>query len=165
MVRAIPMASLPFAQLVSMEFSVANPTTDSSTKITTFTVRGGDETETVLGGLMELLKAVRGGAEPVGPPDSAAVPIRGQGATLGAVFAELARDLLAQLDVQGDGLTHVRLDGLLRGDDGYVGWGYLEGAATGGGAAIGVDLAGEPVTDRSDEGISLSFDLRTPKST
>jgi len=144
-----------------MEFIVGNPTTDTTTKIMTYTVRGGDETETVLGGLMELLKAVRGGVEPVGPPDSAAVPIRGQGATLGAVFAELARDLLAQLDVQGNGLTHVRLDGLLRGDDGYVGWGYLEGAATGGGAAIGIDLTGEPVTERSDEGITLSFDLRT----
>jgi len=153
-----------------MEFTVGKPETGNASgtigTITTYTVRGGDETETVLGGLMELLRAARGGAiEPAGPADTAAVPIRGQGATLGAVFAELARDLLAQLDVQGAGLTRVRLDGLLRGDDGYVGWGYLEGDASGGDTATGIDLVGEPKITRDDAGITLVFDLATDKST
>ncbi len=128
---------------------------------TTYTVSGGDETVVVLAGLTEVLRAARGDeSSPGAAVDTTAVPIRGQGATLGAVFAELARDLLAQLDVQGGGLTHVRLDGLLRGDDGYVGWGYLEGTAAGGDTAAGIDLDGEPTIARDDTGITISFDLR-----
>lgn len=133
--------------------------------VTTHTVSGTDETETILAGLTDLLHAARGGdAGESTVTDAIVVPIRGQGATLGAVFAELARDLLAQLDVQGAGLTNLRLDGLLRGDDGYVGWGYLEGTAAGGGTAAGIDLVGEPTIDRTENGITLSFDLRAGQS-
>src|SRR5215211_7719582 len=100
------------------------------TQMTTFTVTASDEAGTVLAGLTEILQAARGGDASTDPgTDTIAVPIRGQGATLGAVFAELARDLLAQYDAQGSGMDSVRLDGLLRSEDGYVGWGYLEGSA------------------------------------
>src|SRR5215213_1117045 len=100
----------------------------------TFTVTASDEAGVILAGLTEILLAARGGgASPDPGADTVAVPVRGQGATLGAVFAELARDLLAQYDAQGSGMHSVRLDGLLRSEDGYVGWGYLEGSATGDG--------------------------------
>ena len=126
----------------------------------TITVTASDETGVVLAGLIEILQAARGGdATPEPNDDTVAVPFRGQGATLGAVFAELARDLLAQYDAQGSGLDSVRLDGLLRGDDGYAGWGYLEGAAARDGAPALIDLAGEPKIDRTDTGLDLTFDI------
>ena len=126
----------------------------------TITVTAGDEAEVVLGGLTEILRAARGGDTAADPDaDTIAVPIRGQGATLGAVFAELARDLLAQLDAQGSGLDSVRLDGLLRGEDGYVGWGYLEGRAAGGDAPARIDLTGEPTVERTEGGITLELDV------
>jgi len=143
------------------------PEAASAPTIVTHTVHGGDETETILAGLTELLHAARGNDRDTSrASDSVAVPIRGQGATLGALFAQLGRDLLAQLDVQGVGLTHIRLDGLLRGDDGgYLGWGYLEGSAAGGDTAAGIDLSGEPTTRRDADGITLSFDLHLTDET
>jgi hypothetical protein len=126
----------------------------------TYTVTASDESGVVLAGLTEILQAARGdGSNPAPEEDTIAVPVRGQGATLGAVFAELARDLLAQFDAQGSGLDSFRLDGLLRGEDGYVGWGYLEGTATGDGAPARIDLSGEPKIDRTDGGIALTFEV------
>ena len=126
----------------------------------TYTVTASDEAGVVLAGLAEILNAARGGgATPDPGTDTIAVPVRGQGATLGAVFAELARDLLAQYDAQGSGLDRFRLDGLLRSEDGYAGWGYLEGTATGDGAPARIDLSGEPKIDRTDGGIELTFDV------
>jgi hypothetical protein len=128
----------------------------------TFTVTASDEAGAVLAGLTEILQAARGEIVGLDPgADTIAVPVRGQGATLGAVFAELARDLLAQYDAQGSGLDRFRLDGLLRGEDGYVGWGYLEGTATGDGAPARIDLSGEPKIDRTDAGIELTFEVVT----
>lgn len=126
----------------------------------TITVTARDEAGVVLAGLAEILRAARGvHATAESGADTVAVPVRGQGATLGAVFAELARDLLAQYDAQGSGMDGFRLDGLLRGEDGYSGWGYLEGAATGDGAPARIDLSGEPRVNRTDAGIELAFDI------
>ncbi len=128
--------------------------------MTTITVTASDEAGVVLAGLAEILQAARGGGATSDPgTDTVAVPIRGQGATLGAVFAELARDLLAQYDAHGAGLDSIRLDGLLRGEGGYVGWGYLEGTVAGDGAPARIDLTGEPTTDRTGGGIELGFSL------
>ena len=126
----------------------------------TVTVTATDEASVVLAGLREILQAARGGDTSSDPgANTVAVPVRGQGATLGAVFAELARDLLAQYDAQGSGMDRVRLDGLLRGDDGYSGWGYLEGTTTGDGAPARIDLTGEPQIERTDVGIQLTFEV------
>ena len=126
----------------------------------TVTVTARDEAGVVLAGLTEILQAARGDdVIPEPGADTVAVPVRGQGATLGAVFAELARDLLAQYDAQGSGMDSVRLDGLLRSDDGYAGWGYLEGSPTGDGAPARIDLSGEPTIDRTDAEIRLSFEM------
>jgi hypothetical protein len=128
----------------------------------TITVTATDEGGVVLAGLTEILRAAHGGDTATDPnADTIAVPIRGQGATLGAVFAELARDLLAQVDAQGSGLDSIRLDGLLRGDDGYTGWGYLEGTTAGDGAPARIDLTGEPTTERTEGGIMLTFNVES----
>lgn len=128
----------------------------------TITVAGSDETSAVLAGLMEILRLARGDELVAdAASDTVAVPLRGQGSSLGDVFAELSRDLLAQLDAQGTGLDRVRLDGLLNSQDGYVGWGYLEGASAERGGAARVDLVGEPSIDRGDTGITLTFSVDT----
>jgi hypothetical protein len=122
---------------------------------------GSDERSALESGLAEIVRLARGdGASAIVPgeceaADEAAVAIRGQGADLVALFVELANDLLAQLDTHGVGLHVVRLDGLLRTQDGYTGWGYLLGQTGGGEPSRGVTLDGPPAVERSDAGVTL----------
>jgi hypothetical protein len=56
-------------------------------------------------------------------------PIGGEGDDLEILFADLAEDLLGQIEFFGGGLHDVAVDGLLRREDGgYVGWGYVSGS-------------------------------------
>lgn len=92
---------------------------------------------------------------------TAAAPIRGQGADLGGVFAELAADLLAQLDANGPGLDRVRLDGVLATDDGgYTAWGYAVGLAAADPPPLGLALDGVPVVSTEGSGLRLTCTLR-----
>lgn len=122
---------------------------------------GSDPEALLLAGLRGVLAAAReqnptsdgnGGAATA----DAAAPIRGQGADLGAVFAELAADLLAQLDANGPGLDAVRLDGILTTDDGgYTAWGYATGTAVDQPPPIGLSLVGDPVVTGGDGELGL----------
>ena len=106
-------------------------------------------------GLRCVLAAVRGRGAHAATAEhaTAAVPIRGQGADLPRVFAELAADLLAQLDANGPGLDDVRLDGLLTTDEGgYTAWGYAVGAVTDNPPPVGVSLDGEPNLTTGEDG-------------
>lgn len=127
--------------------------------VSEFTVSGSDASEVLLAGLGAILQAARAGrsVDPAEEGESIVVPIRGQGTDLGTLFAELARDLLAQFDVHGAGLNDVRLDGLLTTDDGFVGWGYLEGTETDDGAIAAIDLTGDPSVEEVDGGLVLRF--------
>ena len=123
------------------------------------TAAGDDERTAVEAGLEAVLAAARPGSG----PDSAngtAVAIRGQGQDLAAVVADLVDDLLAQLDVHGTAFDAVRLDGLLKTGDGYVGWGYLLGDPTDPADQIDLTLAGSPDVERGDAGTALRIRLR-----
>jgi len=125
---------------------------------------GEDAEAVVVAGLRAVLAAARGsGRTPTEPEPSGSVaaPIRGQGADLGAVFAELVNDLLAQLDANGAGLGDVRLDGLLRTDDGgYTAWGYVSGASTAAPPPVNVSLDAMPVLAEDSGGLTIRFRLR-----
>lgn len=118
----------------------------------------------LLAGLEGVLAAVRGADAPAAATEdeaTAAAPIRGQGAALGGVFAELAADLLAQLDANGAGLDRVRLDGVLATDDGgYTAWGYAVGLAAADPPPIGLALDGDPVVAEDGPSLTLRCALR-----
>lgn len=114
----------------------------------------GDEPRDIVQAALDgvLALALDGLTPPPGGDETAAAPISAQGVDLPALVARLADDLLAQLDLFGGGLRHVRLDGLLRTDaGGFSGWGYLIGRADGP-AVPETALAGEPVAGRDAAG-------------
>ena len=66
--------------------------------------------------------------QPAAPGASRAVPVRGSGADLPALFADIAADLLAQIEALGARPTDVIVDGLVQGEAGHsVAWGYAFG--------------------------------------
>ena len=119
-------------------------------------VTAADPEALLLAGLQGVIAAARGDRAPTTAAEdeaSAAAPIRGQGGGLDTVFAELAADLLAQLDAFGPGLDHVRLDGLLQTDDGgFTAWGYAVGATTANPPPVGLGLDGEPSVTAGEGG-------------
>ena len=125
---------------------------------------GGRAQDILLAGLQGVLAAARGDdPAPAAPEEAAtaAAPIRGQGTDLSGVFAELAADLLAQLDANGLGLEHVRLDGLLQTDDGgYSAWGYAIGVAAAAPPPLEVSLDGVPTVRPTADGFVLRCILR-----
>ena len=116
------------------------------------TATAADAAAVLRAGLRGVLAAARLDGQPgaaEADEATAAVPIRGQGADLARVFAELAADLLAQLDANGPDFDHVRLDGLLRTDEGgFTAWGYAIGRIAQGPSAdpppVDLGLDGEP---------------------
>lgn len=123
---------------------------------------GADAEALLLAGLGGVLAAARGDAPPIAAEQAtAAVPIRGQGASIGALFGEIAADLLAQLDANGTGLDRVRLDGLLQTDDGgFTAWGYALGAAADAPPPVGLALDGDPAVEGGAGGWTLRCRLR-----
>src|SRR5688572_17723530 len=94
-------------------------------------------------------------ARPLGPDPhaetgAAALAVRGQGTDLGVLFFALANDLLAHLD-DGGVVDSVRLDGLLRTEDGYTAWGYALGEPVAGGPPIALALIDVPTVERTDD--------------
>ena len=125
------------------------------------TATGEDEPTAVAAALAAVLAAARGPAPPSGTGAASAAAIRGQGAHLPHVVAELVNDLLAQLDAHGAGLGTVRLDGLLRTEDGFTAWGYALGsAADPAGPVAAVSLPGPPTVEREGETTVLRIRLR-----
>ena len=126
--------------------------------------RGDDAEQALLAGLTGVIAAARGGGAPVAAPEgeaSSAAAIRGQGADLGAVFADLVADLLAQLDANGTGLDRVRLDGLLATDDGgFTAWGYALGEVVASPPPVGLALDGDPTMAQGPGGVVLRCALR-----
>jgi hypothetical protein len=125
-------------------------------------VVGRTELETLTAALTAVLSAATGGdsADVASPPETAetAVPVRGSGADLPVLFADLVADLIAQLEIHGAGLNQLRLDGLHRTDEGLTAWGYAFGAL-GGGAPRAIMV--EPSTREDATGeIILQFTLR-----
>jgi hypothetical protein len=122
---------------------------------------GSDADALLVNGLRGVLAAARGDTPVGGGEATAAAPIRGQGADLGSVFADLAADLLAQLDANGLGLDDVRLDGVLATDDGgFTAWGYATGAAADNPPPVGLSLEGDPRVTGDEGGYELRCALR-----
>ena len=125
------------------------------------TVSGTSERDAVAAALDAVLSAARSpGAAIDADADTTAVAIRGQGSSLESVLFELTNDLLAQLDANGAGLATVRLDGLLRTDDGYTAWGYAVGEPGVAGPPIDLTLSGVPTVERKDGAIHVGLRLR-----
>ncbi len=125
------------------------------------TVTGPTDDEVLGAALVGLLAAARGGPARLaeGTAD-AAVPIRGDGADLGELFAQIGADLLAQVDANGRGLDQIRLDGIIRTDEGHTTWGVAFGAVVDDPAPVGILLDGDPSATEADGRITLRCRLR-----
>ena len=123
------------------------------------TVTASTPVELMQAGLDRLLALVPGRQQaPAVSAGTSAIPVRGLGQQLDALFLDLAAELLAQLEENGPGLNEIRLDGLLRTDTGgYTAWGYLTGDLTPGPAApIALDVTVARVEPAAD-GLRLTF--------
>jgi hypothetical protein len=90
-------------------------------------VSGNDRRAVIEAGLRAVLRLVTP-ARSAASEASRAVPVRGIGADLSALFADIAADLLAQIEELGAGLSDVAVDGVVQGEAGqYVAWGYAFG--------------------------------------
>lgn len=130
---------------------------------TSFTVNGHDRQEAVAAGLDAILRwVVPRSVFAETARDSRAAAVRGEGADLATLFADLAADVLEQLEEAGGEAFAVRVDGLLRKDQGgFVAWGYLELPAMPGGAATLPRLTGAPdVNEAEGQPVSIRFVLR-----
>jgi hypothetical protein len=99
------------------------------------------------------------------PLDTArSVPIHGEGDELGSLFADLAEDLLGQIEFFGSGLHDVMLDGVLRREDGgYVAWGYASGTLEATSPGEVPQLRGTPtVSEGGGQGVILHATLQRP---
>ena len=104
-------------------------------------------------------------ARPHTPLDSGrSAPIRGEGDDLGNLFADLVEDLLGQIELFGDGLHDVAIDGVLRREDGgYVSWGYAFGTLESVSPGEVPRLVGTPtVSEEGVQGVVLHATLQRP---
>lgn len=116
---------------------------------------------TALTALIRLARGERAEGEMGAEQESSiSVPIRGQGRDYGALFTELAGDLLAQLDANGTGVDVVRVDGLLETDTGYTAWGYALGAPEGPKPVLGLNLIDAPALGREGDRTVLTARIR-----
>jgi hypothetical protein len=94
---------------------------------------------------------------------STALPVRADGADLAELFAGLAASLTDDLDHAADDVTAVRVDGLLRTDEGLTAWGYaLANPGPGVVQPIAVDAVG---VDRGADGVTIRATLRRASAT
>lgn len=128
---------------------------DARNRMITLIASGETPAELIEAALRGILVAARSG-QPLPPSgDDVAVPVRGEGADLGQLFANLVSNLISQIEEFGPGLDDLRLDGLLRTDGGgYTAWGYLRGGA---GEGVGATLA---LTVRAPEITEVGGGLR-----
>lgn len=130
---------------------------------TSITVKGHGRQEALAAGLEAILRRIVPRATLLAPAsDSRAAAIRGEGPDLAALFADLATDFLEQLEEAGGEAFAVRLDGLLRKDQGgFVAWGYLDLPAMPGPAARLPRLAGSPEVNEADgQPVSIRISLQ-----
>ena len=126
------------------------------------TATAADPDAALAAALTGILAASSGGSLGSAQSEDAAsaAAIRGQGRDFAAVLSELAADLLAQVDANGTGLTHVRLDGVLETDDGYSAWGYALGSPVGNGPVVNVELVGDPIVEQAPAQFLIRCTLR-----
>ena len=134
---------------------------NTRTRTITLIARGETPAELIEAALRGVLATARAG-QPLAPSgDEVAVPVRGEGTDLSRLFAELARDLIGQIEEVGPGLDDLRLDGLLRTDGGgYTAWGYLRGTAGSGELATQSLTVGEPDLTEMDGDLRFVCELR-----
>jgi hypothetical protein len=128
-----------------------------------FTVSGYGRQGALAAGLAAVLQRVVPQAHMLAETgESRASAIRGEGADLAALFADLVTDLLEQLEEAGGEALSVRLDGLLRKDQGgFVAWGYVDLPASPGPAATLPRLIGHPeITETDGSLVSIRAALR-----
>jgi hypothetical protein len=121
----------------------------------------GPTDDVLAAALVGLLATARGGAARLAESSAAiAVPIRGDGADLPELFAQIGADLLAQVDANGPGLDQIRLDGIIRTDEGHTAWGVALGTVVDDPAPVGLLLDGDPTATTTDGQITLRARLR-----
>lgn len=132
----------------------------ATTTATSLTVEAMTPQALLTAGLSEVLARAR-------PPAPAviaavvAVPVRGHGADLAALFRDLAGDLHAQLEEWGAALDQITVDGVLRTETGaYTAWGYLTGPAPTSVAPLLVTLSEVRITE--GEPLNLTFTVLGP---
>ena len=83
---------------------------------------------------------------------------------LAGLFAEMVEDLLAQIELVGDGLREVTVDGVLRRSEGGLrAWGYVSGDLRGARSVAVPVVTGQPVAIVDETGqVSLSIRLARP---
>lgn len=124
-----------------------------------FAVQGSDQRTTLEAGLravLDLISLTSGEEEHL-------APIRGEGKTAARLFADLLDDLLSQIAESGLAARDLRLDGLLRREDGgFVAWGYVAVGARPYGGGL-PEMVGEAVMEKDEgKGFALWATLSTP---
>jgi hypothetical protein len=134
---------------------------NTTTGTVSLTATGSTPVELVQEALRGVLHVLRSAAPGVDESGTGAVPFRGQGDDLGALFVELAQDMISQVEEFGTGLDEVRLDGLLRTDTGgFTAWGYLSGDPNRQTALPRPLTIGEPVVGSEGNSLRLTCHLR-----
>jgi hypothetical protein len=132
----------------------------NSEGIATLHAAGSDMRSALEAGLRAVLALTA--APPNTPLDTGrSAPIHGAGDDLGSLFADLIQDLLGQIEIFGDGLQDIAVDGVLRREDGgYIGWGYASGTLDAGTPVVAACLHGTPTASSSaTQGIVLHATL------
>jgi hypothetical protein len=110
-----------------------------------------------LAGVLAFARGNGGGGEGVAD-GSKALPVRADGADGAELFARLAASLIDDLDHATDDVTSVRVDGLLRTDEGLTAWGYaLSNPGPGAVRPVAVEDVG---VDQNAGGVTIRATLR-----
>lgn len=128
----------------------------SQMEVVTIEAVGDDARSALEAGLRAVLAhAVAPTSKPVDTGRS--TPLRGEADDLGSLFEDLVEDLLAQIEVFGDGLHDVVVDGVVRREDGgYVAWGYASGTLTPESAGAALHLLGTTTaSDTTTQGVAI----------
>jgi hypothetical protein len=134
---------------------------NTTTGTISLTATGSTPVELVQEALRGVLDVLRSVPASESGGSGTAVPFRGQGDELGALFVDLALDMISQVEEFGTGLDEVRLDGLLRTDTGgFTAWGYLSGDPNLQDARPRPLTIGEPVVVTEGDSLRLTCDLR-----
>jgi hypothetical protein len=127
-------------------------------ELATIEASGDDLRSTLEAGLRAVL-ALSGRVTAAESATDKSAAVHGEGADHAGLFAAMADDLIAQLELHGSA-AEVTVDGVLRRDDGaYVAWGYVRGCFDER-VDRGLPSLAENPTAREDEGGRLVLTAR-----
>ena len=113
--------------------------------------------------LTEALRAIAGyaQADELAPErGSLSLPFRGEGADLPALLIDLSRSLLSEIDVWGEAISDLSVNGVLTTGAGLAAWGYATVARGAAARLRPVSIARRPEVSEAVGEVVISFPLR-----